>query len=384
MQLDWSLYNNPVTENNNLFLDLSARYGDSFRTARLSTLLDAGFGPAEITIENPPRALVLEAANHWLTKRVRVTDGAGNPAWEGFVAEVDGSDGYLSYNPRIGGLVNRVRVIWRKASRSGKGQQVLRVTVNDTASQSRYGIFYRRVDIQSHGVIGTGQATRYGQTYLNFQKMRRRPRRMSSKQANLTLTLWGYKSTLTFQETFLRKRKAKDLGAHAIAILQSGVCQYLDTTDTSRIQTMGVTVRYMAQGDWRTPDEMLADLAAYGDSNYNMIFAQVWEDRKLTFAARPTTVGTIVRGDDPRVWDGGHTLTQPWMVRAGDYMLAEDLPAPLEPASDIDNDERAVLLRSTDYDDVTGEWSAEPYDLEERDLAQLLGYIQRRRKNRND
>lgn len=382
MQLSWDLFNNPVTENNNLFLDLSARHGDLMSAANFSTLLDAGFGPAQISLDNPPRSLVLEAVNNWMTKRLLVTDGAGSKVYEGFVAEISGADGYHVYNPRLGGLVNRAYVVFRQVKNSGKGQKRVRATVNDTASQARYGIFSQRQIIEHHGVMGTGQANRWGQTFLKQHRLRKRPQRTTTSQRRLDLTLWGYKSSLSFQEMFLRVRKQKDLGWIATRILQGGACQYLNTTDTSRIATIGFTARYKTGGDWKTPGEMLDDIASYGDNNYNMIFAQVWEDRILTFAARPTTVGFIARSDDARVWDAGRALTMPWLVRAGEYMLAEDFPAPLEPVSDIDSDGRAVLIRETQYDDVSGEWSADPYDLEERDLAHLIGYLKRQRKKR--
>ena len=110
MKLHWVAYENPVYSSASSFwFDFS---GIGLKESRFTTIAQGGFGDASIEIQEPSEGLIADWFDNGLTKRVVAWDGAGNMAWEGYVAEIEGTVGSHRYVRSIDSYCNSKRK-WR-------------------------------------------------------------------------------------------------------------------------------------------------------------------------------------------------------------------------------------------------------------------------------
>ncbi len=362
LNLHWSIYNNPLVDNN-VFRDLDpGRF--EFTQASFQTLGSAGYGPGALAFANVSEGLMYDALSNWMFKRVTATDGAGYRAYEGYIAEVKAKVGNAAYEALCDNFSSRIRVKWTEADPLHPATRDVSSKVNDTASQAKFCIKEEELDLTGHGVIDRTQALQAANALLAQTTDPLGPSYDYKAQAmtpnSLELTLWGYYTTLDFQYDNTKTKQKTEIATILKNVLANGNVQYVSTTDTTNVQNVGVTIRYGTAGDWKKVGEIFQDLTKYGDASYRQLLLQVWEDRKLFFAARPIVSGFFARSDDPRVWSGAHAAELPWRVRAGQYLLVEDFPTPLSLFSDVDTDPRSLLIDATNYNDLTGDWNAKP------------------------
>lgn len=372
-ELSWSLYNNPVLSDGNLYLHLSAQLTTT--AARYTTLRLGGFGDGALEFADVDRATARDAAQNWLMKEVRFTTPGGGIAYKGFVAEVTVEYGYLTIRRRVGWIANRVIVRFRRRDPTRKkAQRRQRVTLEDTESQARYGIRTLRLDLTEEGVMKAAQATARGQLLLDkFKNFQSIARTNLPHPPRVRLALWGRWQTTGFQDVRLRFSKAKEIATIVQQALAS--CQFVDTSDLSRLAATGTLIRYNSDGMFRSAQSYIQDAVQYGDSASNRLLFQIWDDDVPVLQSAPTTVGVFSRSEDARVWGDGRTPVPAWSVRAGDYMLAEDWDERLDAASGVSE---AVLIEQTSYDALTDTVELESADIE--GVASALGKARRGRR----
>ncbi|HZQ11025.1 MAG TPA: hypothetical protein VFD70_30925 [Anaerolineae bacterium] len=375
--LSWSLYENPLL-GNNLLLPLDRC---EFATANFSTLAQGGFGPAELIIALPPRAMMLDAISNWLMRRVLVTDDGGDTAYEGYIAEIECQAGAHRVGRRIEEMINKVHVMYAKDEtttvrlRGGSG-------LEDADSQARWCRKEGVLDLTGHGVMGEAQAKLRGKVYLAHHKL---PKQYyvtlggDPQPPEIRLGIYGYYATLAYNWTQKPYKRSRELGSIVIDQIDAAGTQFTNKSDSSYpyIVTTGTSITYNTMKSWQDVQTYIANAAQYGNSQSQRLFFQMWEDRTCFLRARPTTVGYYSRSDQMRVWNAGRAPFPKWMVRAGDYMLLEDWFQPMETFSDIDSDPRAVLIESTHYDCLTDQLTTEPLDADGVEV--LLGHTLRKK-----
>src|SRR4051812_11562234 len=97
MLLNWRFHSNPLVDTKSpILLDLSAG-NHTFGAARFGTFDQGGYGDGQLTLTNPPDALVREAADSWIMRRVSATDAQGRVGYEGYIAAVRATTGHHIY-----------------------------------------------------------------------------------------------------------------------------------------------------------------------------------------------------------------------------------------------------------------------------------------------
>lgn len=399
MNLHWLILDNVLTSNN-LVYDTArlVRGGDApgrITAASFQTLATAGYGPGQLNFSGMPKAFIYNAIQNYLLNRVQAWDGGGHLAYEGFIAEIRATVDHYTYEVTTDNFVSQVRVKWTEAdTQRGSGTRDNSTTVPNsiqknaqaTAAQAKYCIKEEDMDLTvsgggSYGVIDRTQALQAAQTYLaelinpiapHYQY---KPE-TSPPERTIEFTLWGYASTLNFQQDNTAiKPQRKDIGAVVKTLLQTSHNQFIATSDLTGIATVGTQVLYNTTGNWKRLQDMISELTQVGAPSFNRILFQVWEQRKPYIFVAPSSAGYFTRSDSAQVWSGQHAALYPWRVRAGQYMVAEDFPAPVLKYATVASDPRAYLIESTNYDDLTGAWDAAPQ--KKLDTKRFLGRLKR-------
>ena len=363
MKLTFYLHANPVYNSASPLIRNLSRLNPS--QAQFSTLADGGFADGTLTLDNVSRSLLDEIWETWLVKRVVAVDGAGNIAYEGFISEIEATNGYHTYNQTVDALANRVFVEYTYAGGScpSGGTCYGRVQRNETdvlstaQTQTTIGIKEEWLDASGVGVISTTTANAIGDRRLR-ERMYQRSNSFTlgggadAQGMSVTLTLCGYYATLQW-----RKQTVKYQVATAIETIVSGAlttgskAQFIDTANYNAVNTSR-TVQYNTSANPAWISDYIQDVIAAGDSNGRRLFFQVWENRKPYLVRRSNSPKYFTRSNDFRIYDANRGDVAPYMVRAGGYIMTDDIRADLDEQSDVALRRRASLIEETHYDAI--------------------------------
>jgi len=385
MQLRWALHANPIYDATSpLYKDLSSQF--SFTQASFGTLAQGGFGDGTLDVEQPSEEDVRDAVRNWMLKRVVATDRSGRWAYEGYVAEIDAQAGYHSYHRTVDGFANRLFGEYeyagnpcpRKATCRGRVQRN-ESDVAVTTTQADWGIFEDVYDITHKGVITQAAAqTETDNELIKKLNARAIDIRLEEQvpEPSLTLTLWGYWSTLKRRRFSYKYVTPTEVATIVQAALNSKG-QFINTTDLSQVAATGITIKFNDDGSpWWTQDYILEAIKDY------KLFFQIWENRQPFLIARSTSPKYFSRSDDRKFYDSGHAVVPDYMVRAGGIVVAENADFALDNYADAINRPYTSLIESTTYDDVSETLSI-PASTEVRmGAARLLASVRNQIRNR--
>lgn len=402
--LDWTLFNNPVLSDGQVYLPLSSRFEVS--EASFGTTAVGGFADATLTLRDVPEAVLLDAVgsgtNNWLMKELRVHDAQGVRAYEGIVAEVSAQRGRHRYNRSLTNLYNRARVeYWQPDPlHAGKRRQGL-LQLNDAPSQALYGIKEYRLDLTQEGTLTQAQATARGSEFLELSRL---PQSFSldmgvgdldaetlgaETRNELQLKCWGYWATFKWRYTNFRVRTARDLSAifykpgNNLSLftlyLNGYYAQFVNRSDFTQLANCQISIVYNSTGSLQTMQDYILALMKYGDANLRRANFQLWENRTPYLAVRSTAAQVYTRSDDGRVWSVNHTPLPAYLARAGGYVIAEDYQGSLDDYSgDVKSDPRAQFMDATTYNDLTG--ITQTTAPQEDNLSLILGRVLGKRR----
>lgn len=379
--LDWSVYNNPVLSDGNVYLPALHTRG-VVTEANFSTLALGGFGDGALTLQNVPDALIFDAvgigsAGSWLMKEIRAHDAQGARAYEGIIAEIHAKHGKHRYNRMLTPMFNRIRCEYWQPDPLHPGRRRQGISQrNDTTSQALYGIKEYRLDITSEGTMTQAQATSRADEFLQMSKLPHEfDFEIGEKQGDdtenanegneLQIKLWGYWSTLKWRYTNFRVRTPTDLktifyrAGNNLSLytlyLNGYYLQFVDNTVTTNLSNTNISIRFNSEGALMTVQDFVNAICGYGDANLRRAYFQIWENRVGYLAVRSTAPTLYTRSRDGRAWSVNHTPIPAYLVRAGGYLVPDDFPSSLDDYSgDIANDPRASFVDATNYDDMTG------------------------------
>jgi|GEM_PF-2596017 len=394
MQLAWRLHHNPIANASSPFVrDLSRL---NLTTAQFSTYAMGGFGDGQITIEEPPDALLLEACDHWLGKRIVAIDPAGRVAYEGFVAEVSATHGQSNYKRTLDGFANKlfVEYVWAGSyvgyGKCPKGQQCKgRIALNETdadvdpngVTQAQLGIKEEWFALGSNTVISPPNARAQGAIKLkDLLRARAADWQSGDTQTHqITLTLWGYYATLQWRKQSLKYKTATEI-ATIISNALTGKAQYI-SSDRSQVATTGKSVPFNTNGDALWLQDYIVQLVAFGDNAGRRLFFQIWEDRVPFLFARNAAPRYYVRADDAQVRNGQHEIIPPYLVRAGGIMIDESAEHVIDRKADAMDYYYRTAIEQTDYDDIAEQLTIPAPTEVEMSAERLLARARRRIRN---
>lgn len=388
--LRWSLYQNPVLSNGDVMLALN---DFEITRAQFGTTANGGYGDAQITLTVPRAVAWAAIQQNWLMRELRVHDGAGFRAYEGFVAEIDARIGGRNYTRRIDALVNRVRCeYWQPDPLHPGAKRAGVLQINDTDSQALFGIKEQILDLKNQGVMSSTQATQRAEVYLNLSKQGQAFNTeigadKEDAETELTFSCLGYWATLAWRNTNFRVKTAKNVNTilytagnnrSLLTLYLNGYyAQFVNRGNVSNLNNVGVSMTFNTSGGLMTVQDYILAITKYGDGNYRRSYFQLWEDRTPFLTRRVTSASAYAQPD--ALVTSGRNAVMPYAVRAGDYVLDETYNAPLDDfSSDVKNDPRALFVEQTTYDDMAGTLRiGEP---QEDNLTLLLGRAMGRRR----
>ena len=366
MILGIHLFANPVADSSSKWYRELTRL--SVSQAQFSTLALGGFGDGNCTIDNPPQSMIDEALESWLTKRVTFIDGAGNTAYEGFVAEIQIQNGYHTFTRSIDPFFNRAFIEYNYSGGNcpAGGQCYGRIQRNETdvlstsSTQTSIGIKEEWLDYTGSGVLTSTLATytadnELRQRLYNFQGSFSFGGGATPNPPQIQLTFWGYWTTLQWRKQTLAypgPSGITEISAIIKNLLTVGSKAQFLSTDLTQITGTGRNTQYNTGFSPVDMQRYITDLIDGGDSTGKTLFFQVKEGRVPTLFSRSSSPKYFAQSNDPRLFDLNRMPIAPYLVRAGGYILTDDLRAPLDEASDVIYRARASLITETTYDAV--------------------------------
>lgn len=361
MKLRWAAYNNPVYDTSSAFwFDFS---GLGLIKAGFSTYAQGGFGNAELEIDNPSEGLISDWFDNGLTKRIVAWDGAGNMAWEGFVAEIEATIGSHRYVRSIDDYCNRVFVDYvygggscPKGSTCNGRVQRNESDVTTATTQAEYGIKEKWVSMGKS--VTTSAYARAAADLLLRKSLTARSIELSLKNNQelmsntLRLSLFGYYSTLQWRKANFKVTYPTDIAEIVKRALNLGHAQFI-SNDTGMIESTGNTIKYNTNGTLMWTQDFIQGALIDGDSEGKDLYFQILENRKPVLFSRTTAPRYLARENDTRIWNKTRGIVEPHMMRAGAYLMMENFARPIEPAADMQRRDRITFIERTSYDDIT-------------------------------
>lgn len=370
MKLNWMVHENPVYNTASpMVFDLSHV---ELSTASFSTIAQGGFGKGALEIAHPTERLISNAVDGWLTKRVIAVDNSGRIAYEGYIAEIDATLGYHQFTRSVDQFANRVWVDYKWAGGAcPKGSTCKGRTHKDesdvaaTTTQTQYGVKERWVDISGQGILTLSLANATAiVTIKGALHSRQNEYELGLGQErpanSLRLTLWGYYSTLQWRKTtygndtdidisrFVKNTLSARINVNSIT---ENVNPFINT-DQSQIDSAGRNITLNKERKPTYPQDLISASLIEGDSSGKEMYFQIWEDRVPYLSTRPSVPRYYSRYDDNRMWDTNHGLIPAYMVRAGGFVVSENLPEITDPFEDAYQRSRTTFVDQTVWDDV--------------------------------
>lgn len=362
-KLTWLLYANPVyVAASPLIRDLSKLKPSQ---AQFSTIADGGFADGTLQFDNVSPQLFDEIWETWLVKRVTAVDGAGRIAYEGFVSEISATRGYHTYNQTVDAFTNRVFVEYTYAGGTCSGgatcygrAQRNETNVDSTAiTQTTIGIKEEWLDATGNGTITSAMANAMGDKRLLERIYQRSNNYMlgggaEAQPASITLTIVGYYATLQWRKQSIVVRYATPVETIINNLLTVGAkCEFLNTSAYDYVST-GRSITYNSNAALYWISDYIQDIIASGDSNGRRLLFQIWEDRTPYLSKRATAPKYFSASNDFRVYNSDRGSVPAYMVRAGGYIMANDMRAAMDENTDVGLRRRASFIEQTTYDAI--------------------------------
>ncbi len=368
-------------------------------TASFSTFAQGGFGTGSISIGKPSEHLIQDIIDNWLTKRVIAVDPSGYIAYEGYVAEINATMGFHSFVRSVDEFANRCRVMYKwGGSPCPKGQlckgllTVEESSLGISTTQAQYGIKEKWIDLSGQGKMSSALATSAGTRVLKGAIRSREfdfqlGAGQEPQENSVQLTLWGYYTTLQWRKTTYGINTATDIGTIVKNILsvRANVSGNVETvnafinTDQSQIDVVNNTATINKERKPTYSQDLIQAVMVAGDNNAKELFFQIWEDRMPYLTARPASPRYYTRYDDNRMWDSNRHILQPYQIRAGAFVVSENLNEATDPLTDVYQRERTSFLDHTIYDDIKETVSLPPSN----NLASVERMMARARRKQN-
>lgn len=370
MKLQWFLHGNPVYQSSSpLYFDFSHT---ELSAASFTTLAQGGFGNGALEVKNPSEHLIQDAIDNWLMKRVVALDASGYIAYEGYVAEIEAAMGFHSFIRSMDEFANRVHVDYKGVgSPCPRGTPCkLYVLVEESSlgistTQTTYGIKEKFVDISGQGKRTSAFATAAG---TNVLKTAIRSREFDfelgagqePKPNSLRLTLWGYYTTLQWRKTKYNVNTATEIATVVKNILSvhdnvNSVSETVNpfiNNDQSQVETTNNTTVLNKERKPTYVQDLIQSAILGGDNNAKQLFFQIWENRMPYLTARPNSPRYFSRYDDKRFWGNNGQILQPYQIRAGAFVVSENVNESLDLLTDTYQRERTSYLDRTVYNDI--------------------------------
>lgn len=392
MRLAWRMYNNPIYDSSSpLYRELNKF---QISQAEFSTLADGGFADAYLTLEDVTNDVLDEAFDTWLAKRIVVTDGAGNIAWEGLVTELSITNGYQIRGQTLDAFCNRVFVDYTygggtcpKGATCAGRQQRNETDVDPTSTtQTTIGIKEERLDITSSGILNATIASKVGDRFL-AERMRQRTFQYTlgagaEPQPNsISIGMLGYYSTLAWRQQSIKFTANTAIETIVQTALTTGSkAPFLDTSN-GIFNSVGSSIQYNTNAAPKWLQDYILDVIEGGNSAGKRIFFQVIENRVPYLFVRGTAPKYFAASGDWRVFNLDRGSVPAYMVRAGGYIVAEDNRAELDEQSDVVNRRRASLVEETRYDCLSDILTIPPPS-QEITIERLLTQARKRRRGK--
>lgn len=398
MKLQWYIHQNPVYNTASpLVFDFSHV---ELSTAQFSTFAQGGFGTGALEIKAPSEHIIQDAVDNWLTKRVIAVDPSGVIAYEGYIAEINATLGFHSFVRSIDEFANRCRVQYKWGGYPCPKGNLCKglLTVEESSlglggsTQTSYGIKEKWVDLSGQGKMASSLATAAGTRVLKGAlRSREFDFQLGDGQEpqapSLRLSLWGYYTTLQWRKTTYGINTATEIATIVKAILsvRANVSGNVETvnpfinTDQSQIETTGTTTVLNKDKTPTYSQDLIQAAMVSGDTNAKELFFQIWEDRMPYLTARPASPRYYTRYDNGSIWDSNRHIIQPYMVRAGAFIVSENLNESLDPLTDVYQRERTSFLDHTVYDDIKETVSLPPSN----DLASVERMMARAKRKQS-
>lgn len=292
-----------------------------------------------------------------LFRPIVVSDNALVPMWEGFVDSITVSEAGLSltYGP-VTEIANRIFAIYSGVDTSVYPPQIgvrkKTPTLNDTTSQSRWGIWHK---ILSLAGVTDSNADQLLSMYLqehNHPELNSNFN-FTSEEVSMSVSCMGWYSTLNYPYNQTATSGEITLTNRIKAILNAHPNSGWISSDQSNIATNNLTIPQFDNDD-QLALEHIRGVVAMGDNNNIRNTFGIYEDRKAFYGPVSQEIDYIVELGDPQrqVLDASGSIVAPWRIRPGKWIFFSDyLPGLGVPTSDnFHLDPRMLRIESVQFD----------------------------------
>ena len=365
LTVDFSL---PFTQSGGAEVGFSAGPPVTERVTRYGHTITAvgGYDEARITL-----ALPRDEADEWfrtgLMRHVAVRNEAGERVWEGFVNGVDMSVGNIrrSHGP-VMEIANKVRVHfttrrWNTNPPIG-GVATTTAYAEDTISQAKWGILVEEMNANEGSQAEAGRIRDMHLAQVKNPKRSWSAQSATQDEIVLDVSCLGYYHWLKRYTYTNFASGTQNLSAKITAVLNADPNSIFDVTNSS-IATNTFQVLQGEDGG-REAWAIIKTLVSMGDASDNRHVFGVYNDRRIKYAAIPTTIGYIMRAGEPQhLTDALGARILPWDIKPGRWVFDSDIHAGAPGFQKaIPSDFRYNLIERVQY---TAPWD---YSLEGGDL----------------
>lgn len=293
----------------------------------------------------------LTALATWLMGSVAATGPHAGVIFEGFANQIDAAFGQESRTVSLGPMFNRVVVKYTAAAGGGAA---VTTAINDTASQTRYGV---KTGTQAFEATNSTDAANKAARILADNKNPQMSRRSQAGSgggalgATLRVTFAGWYAALdwlTTEDADTSTAVTTDQVKTLLTAYQSTNAFF--STDQNQIAASGVSKPQTIQNN-TTHRAAIEDLLASGNSGGQALAWGVYEDRRffVSVAARatPTTITYRRRLSDGRLFDSAGNPVDWWNVRPNAMYEVTDLLDPTPVSTQQDAAGRSYIARIT-------------------------------------
>jgi len=297
-------------------------------TYRHTISTNLGFDSMEISTKASEQ-FVNDWIEYGLAREVIVRDTTSAMAWQGFVNEISVDFGgvTLTIGP-LKDMVNRARLVFKTVSYdlpAPVGGDTLKTQWTDNdMSQLKYGVLEGTITGGEGTVTEMLQALNTIIDYAAWPDMEQNVSITGAPEIRMTIRCLGYAHMLDKYQyiqtglagTYNASTKVADILEADPNGIFSQYNAYIETNTTA-------IEKY--EDDDKSALEILKEIVAIGDSDYNRWIFGVYDDLFFKYNAAPTTYQYIQRMTDGAVTTTSGAEVKPWEIRPGEWMLLADL-----------------------------------------------------------
>lgn len=346
----------------------------SFSKARIG-----GYTEASFSISGSPHAKLVDWYENGLGRDITCSNVSGLPCWNGFVNEVTIGFAGLSY--KRGPLMdigNRVTVLYSPYDTTKNppvgGARTATLTMDDVASQRRYGIIEK---IVSGGTVTTAEAEQARDAYLWDRCEPDLEQQMDvsgTDTPNIQVGCLGYYNWLD-NYVYLQTADSGtlDLTTKLQAILTAEP-NGIFTWGVADIEYNGILVAAY-EGDYTQAWSIIKGLVELGNAQFGPCNFGVYADRRVRYESVDNTIvyHQPLYDNDRSVLYANGGRVDPWDVQPGKWILIPELGLGRTYQWDtLRRDPRTALIDTVQFSAPNGlQWSGVKYQTLAQQLAQM-------------